>query len=70
MKYRLQQLEQFFKNLVNLFKRMINRKDKEDSYVEVLEDMHDHRIISTETYDNVLGYGEQDKEKDNDSLEL
>ena len=32
--------------------------------------MHDHRIISTETYDNVLGYGEQDKEKDNDSLEL
>ena len=70
LKYRLQQLEQFFKNLVNLFKRMINRKDKEDSYVEVLEDMHDHRIISTETYDNVLGYGEQDKEKDNDSLEL
>ena len=70
LKYRLQQLEQLFKNLLNLFKRMINRKDKEDSYVEVLEDMHDHRIISTETYDNVLGYGEQDKEKDNDSLEL
>lgn len=68
MKYRLQQLEQFFKNLVNLFKKMINRKDKGDAYIEVLEDMRDHKIISTETYDNVLGYEEQDKEKDDFEL--
>ncbi len=68
MKYRLQQLEQFFKNLVNLFKKMINRKDKEDAYIEVLEDMRDHKIISTETYDNVLGYGMQNKEKDDFEL--
>lgn len=64
LKYRLQQLEDFFKELVNLFKRMINRKNKGDSYNEVLEDMHNHRIISTETYDRVLGYREQVKEKD------
>ena len=68
LKYRLQQLEQFFKRLISLFKKMINRKDKEDSYAEVLEDMHDHKIISTETYDNILSYGEQVKEKDDFEL--
>ena len=68
LKYRLQQLEQFFKKLVNLFKKMINRKDKEDSYIEVLEDMHDHKIISTDTFDNILGYEDQDKEKDDFEL--
>lgn len=47
---------------------MINRKDKEDAYIEVLEDMRDHKIISTETYDNVLGYGMQNKEKDDFEL--
>ena len=61
-------MEQFFKNLVNLFKKMINRKNKEDSYVEVLEDMHDHKIISTDTYDKILDYGEQSKEKDDFEL--
>lgn len=68
LKYRLQQLEQFFKKLVNLFKKMINRKDKEDSYIEVLEDMHDHKIISTDTFDNILGFEDQDKEKDDFEL--
>lgn len=70
LKYKLQQLEQFFKNLINLFKKMINRKDKKDSYAEVLDDMHDHRIINTNTYDKILSYGDQKKEKDNSSLEL
>ncbi len=68
LKYRLQQLEEFFKRLVNLFKKMINRKDKENSYIEVLEDLHDHKIISTKTYDTVLGHGEQVKEKDDFEL--
>ena len=68
LKYRLQQLEQLFKNLINLFKRMINRKDKEDSYVEVLEDMRNHKIINTTTYDKVLGYDEKTKEKDDYEL--
>ena len=64
LKYRLQQLEQLFKNLINLFKRMINRKDKEDSYVEVLEDMYNHKIISTTTYNKVLNSDDKTKEKD------
>lgn len=68
LKYRLQQLEQFFKNLINLFKKMINRKDKEESYIEVLVDMHEHKIISIETYDNILGYEDQDKEKNDFEL--
>ena len=68
LKYRLQQLEEFFKRLVNLFKKMINRKDKENSYIEVLEDLHDHKIISTKTYDTVLDHKEQVKEKDDFEL--
>lgn len=64
LKYRLQQLEQFFKKLVNLFKKIINRKDKKDSFIEVLEDMHDHRIISKNTFDNILGFEVQDKKND------
>ena len=68
LKYRLQQLEQLFKNLINLFKRMINRKNKEDSYVEVLEDMRNHKIINTTAYDKVLGYDEKTKEKDDYEL--
>lgn len=68
LKYRLQQLEEFFKRLVNLFKKMINRKDKENSYIEVLEDLHDHKIISTKTYDTVLDHREQVKEKDDFEL--
>lgn len=47
---------------------MINRKDKENSYIEVLEDLHDHKIISTKTYDTVLDHGEQVKEKDDFKL--
>lgn len=47
---------------------MINRKDKEESYIEVLVDMHEHKIISTETYDKVLDYGKQVKEKDDYGL--
>lgn len=68
LKYRLQKLEKFFKKLVNLFKKMINRKDKGNSYIEVLEDLHDHKIISTKTYDTVLDHGEQVKEKDDFEL--
>ena len=48
---------------------MINRKDKEDIYAEVVDDMHNNQIISKKTYDGFLGYNEQ-KTKDNDSFEL
>lgn len=47
---------------------MINRKDKEDSSVEVLADMRNHKIISTTTYDKFLGYDEKAKEKDDYKL--
>ena len=68
LKYRLQQLEHLFKKLVNFLKRMINRKDKEDIYAEVVDDMHNNQIISEKTYDEFLGYNEQ-QTKDNDSFE-
>lgn len=43
LKYRLQRLEEFFKKLINLFKRMIKSTKKSESYLEVLNDMHDNR---------------------------
>ena len=70
LKYRLQQLEEFFKKLINLFKRMIKRAKKSEAYLEVLNDMHDNRIISNDTLDDILNDKNSTKEKDNDSLEL
>ena len=70
LKYRLQKLEEFFKKLINLFKRMIKRTKKSESYLEVLNDMHDNRIISNENLDNILNDKNSTKEKGNDSLEL
>ena len=64
LKYRLQQLEEFFKKLVNLFKRMIKKDSKKESYLEVLEDMHNNRIISDNTIDNILNNKNTIKEKD------
>lgn len=73
LKYRLQQLEYLFKKLVNFLKRMINRKDKENIYVEVVDDMYNNQIISEKTYDEVLGYNNPVQEKNNkekDDFEL
>ena len=64
LKYRLQQLEEFFKKLVNLFKRMIKKDSKKESYLEVLEDMHNNRIISDNTIDEILKNKNNVKEKD------
>ena len=68
LKYRLQQLEEFFKKLINLFKRMIKRTKKSESYLEVLNDMHDNRIISNDTLDNILNDKNSTKEKDDFEL--
>lgn len=68
LKYRLQQLEEFFKKLINLFKRMIKRDSKKETYLEVLEDMQDYRIISNDTIDEILKNKNNVKEKDD--LEL
>lgn len=64
LKYKLQQLEEFFKKLVNLFKRMIKKDNKKESYLEVLEDMHNNRIISDNTLDDILNNKNTIKEKD------
>lgn len=53
----------------DLHRKANNKKDKEDIYVEVVDDMYNNQIISEKTYDEVLGYDEQ-KTKDNDSFEL
>ena len=63
LKVQLQNLKDFFDKLIKLFKRMIKRDDKEESYLEVLEDMHDNRIINDKTFDNILDYNEPAKEK-------
>ena len=68
LKYRLQQLEEFSKKLINLFKRMIKRTKKSESYLEVLNDMHDNRIISNDTLDNILNDKNSTKEKDDFEL--
>ena len=73
LKYQLQNLKDFFDKLIKLFKRMIKRDDKEESYLEVLEDMHDNRIINENTFDDILGYNDYVKEnnsKEKDDYEL
>ena len=64
LKYRLQQLENFFKKLINLFKRMIKKDSKKETYLEVLEDMQDYRIISNDTIYEILKNKSNVKEKD------
>lgn len=68
LKYRLQQLEEFFKKLVNLFKRMIKKDSKKESYLEVLEDMHNNGIINDNTIDDILNSKNNIKEKDDFEL--
>ena len=68
LKYKLQQLEEFFKKLVNLFKRMIKKDSKKESYLDVLEDMHNNRIISDNTIDDILNNKNTIKEKDDFEL--
>ncbi len=68
LKYQLQQLDQLFKRLINFLKRMINRKDKEDVYAEVVDDMYNNQIISEKTFDNILSYGNHDIKRDDYEL--
>lgn len=68
LKYNFQQLEYLFKKLVNLLKKMIKKTNKRESYLEVLEDMHDNRIISNNTLYNILNNKKNTKEKDDFEL--
>ena len=42
---------------------MFHRKDKENVYAEVVDDMYKHQIISVKTFDRITGW---DKEKNNE----
>ncbi len=63
LKYQLQQLDQLFKKIINFLKKMINRKDKEEIYSEVVDDMYNNQIISEKTFDRITEWN-NDIEKD------
>ena len=69
LKFQLQELQQLFEKLINFLKRMFHRKDKEDIYAEVVEDMYSHQIISEKTFDRITGW-ENDYDKEKDDYEL
>ena len=48
---------------------MFHRKDKENVYAEVVDDMYKHQIISEKTFDRITGW-ENEKDKQKDSFEL
>ena len=69
LKYELQELKHLFEKLINFLKRMFHRKDKEDVYAEVVDDMYHNQIISEKTFDRITGWGnEKDKQKDDFEL--
>lgn len=47
---------------------MIKKDSKKESYLEVLEDMHNNRIISDNTIDDILNNKNTIKEKDDFEL--
>lgn len=69
LKYQLQYFQQLFEKLVKFFKRMFNRKDKEDVYTEVVDDMYNNQIISEKTFDRITGW-DKDLDKQKDDYEL
>lgn len=47
---------------------MIKKDSKKESYLEVLKDMHNNRIISDNTLDDILNSKNNIKEKDDFEL--
>ena len=47
---------------------MIKKDSKKESYLEVLEDMHNNRIISDNTIDEILNSKNNIKDKDDFEL--
>ena len=71
LKFQVQELKELFEKLINFLKRMFHRKDKEDIYAEVVGDLYDNKIISEKTLNKITGWDKkQNKQKNNDSLEL
>ena len=48
---------------------MFHRKDKEDIYAEVVDDMYKYQIISEKTFDRITGW-DNEKSKEKDDFEL
>lgn len=47
-------VKEFFKRLINL-KKTFHRKDKEDVYVKVVENLYNNQIIIEKTFDKITG---------------
>ena len=69
LKFQLQELQQLFEKLINFLKRMFHRKDKENIYAEVVDDMYKYQIISEKTFDRITGW-DNEKSKEKDDFEL
>ena len=69
LKYRVQQLEEFFNKLIKLIKNMFKRNDKKEQYAEFANDLYGHQIISEKTMEDIrIAYNTKTKEKDDFEL--
>ena len=69
LKYRVQQLEEFFNRLIKLIKNMFKRSDKKEQYAEFANDLYRHQIFSDKTMDDIrIAYNTKTKEKDDFEL--
>lgn len=69
LKYRVQQLEEFFNKLIKLIKNMFKRSDKKEQYTEFVNDLYEHQIISDKTMEDIrIAYYNKQKEKDDFEL--
>lgn len=69
LKYRVQQLEEFFNKLIKLIKNMFKRSDKKEQYAEFANDLYGHQIISDKTMEDIRNaYYTKTKEKDDFEL--
>lgn len=69
LKYRVQQLEEFFNKLIKLIKNMFKRSDKKEQYAEFANDLYRHQIISEKTMEDIrIAYNTKTKEKDDFEL--
>ena len=69
LKYRVQQLEEFFNKLIKLIKNVFKRSDKKEQYAEVANDLYEHQIISDKTMEDI-GIAYYNKQKEKDDFEL
>lgn len=69
LKYRVQQLEEFFNKLIKLIKNMFKPSDKKEQYAEFANDLYGHQIISEKTMEDIrIAYNTKTKEKDDFEL--